>query len=83
MAIDVIARPADKCMSLVCDAPAPAITSVAMIGATIRASLEDGSIMDIGELTDSMRLDVERCSICVVTEMDGNAVVAFRQVDFQ
>jgi hypothetical protein len=49
----------------------------------IRASLEDGTFMEIGELTDSMRLDVERCAICIVIEMNGDAVVASRQVDFR
>jgi hypothetical protein len=49
----------------------------------VRASLEDGTFMEIGELTDSMRLDVERCEICIVIEMDGDAVVASRQVDFR
>lgn len=81
MAIDVIAS--GNCMSLVCDAPAPLISSVVLIGATIRASMEDGSIVDIGDLTDSMRLDVEECTICVVTEMNGDAVIGSRQVDFQ
>jgi hypothetical protein len=83
MAMDLIARPSDKCLSLVYDAPAPSINSIAISGADIRASLEDGTVMVIGELTDSMRLDVERCSICIVIEMNGDTVVASRQVDFR
>jgi hypothetical protein len=90
VAIDLIARPYDSedgdpkgCLSIVCDAPAPAIKSIATSGAMVRASLEDGTFMEIGELTDSMRLDVERCAICIVIEMDGDAVVASRQVDFR
>jgi hypothetical protein len=92
VAIDLIARPSGSespgqeqqgCLSVVCDAPAPAIKSIAISGAMIRASLEDGTFMEIGELTDSMRLDVERCAICIVIEMNGDAVVASRQVDFR
>jgi hypothetical protein len=82
MAIDVIARPADRVLLIVCDTGSLAITSVAMRGSTILAVLEDGGVMDIGDLSESMRLDAGRCRICIVIEMDGDTVIGSRRVDF-
>lgn len=82
MAIDVIVRPSDRCLSIVCDRLPATIISVAMIGSTIRTFLSDGSVMDLGELTEDMRLDAGRCSICIVIEMDGYAAIGSRRVGF-
>jgi hypothetical protein len=83
MAIDLVARPSDGCLSVVCDAPAPAIEAISMSGNSIRALLGDGAVMEIGELTDSMRLDAGRCNICIVIEMNGDSVIGSRRVNFR
>ena len=82
MAIDVIVRPSDRCVSIVCDRLSSMIISVAIAGSTIRAFLADGSVMDLGELTEDMRLDAGRCSICIVIEMDGYTAIGSRRVYF-
>lgn len=81
MAIDVIVRPSDQCVSIVCDRLHSTIISVAIHGSTIRAVLEDGSVMEIGDLTDDMRLDAGQCSTCTVIEMDGYTAIGSRRVE--
>lgn len=82
MAIDVIVRPEGSCISIVSDRLKTPITSVAIIGSTIRADLEDGTVMPLGELTEDMRLDAGRCTLCFVIEMEGYTAIGSRRVDF-
>lgn len=81
MAVDIIIRPEGRCITLAFDVDMKPISALLIGGPTVRARFEDGEYMDFGPLTEAMRLDAEKCSICVVAKLDGDKIEYSHKVD--
>lgn len=82
MAVDVIIRDADGCLTVAFDVDMPGITAVELRKGALVAHFNDGYELELGTLADSMRLAAKTCSICVIVLIDGDRVGYSRQVDF-
>lgn len=82
MAIDIVTRPSDECMTVVMDDEHQRIDGLILTGSVLEAESESGNWI-IGELKKQMLEDVEKCSVAVVVTMDTDLVKSSTRVPFK
>lgn len=82
MAIDIVTRPSDECMTVVMDDRHQRIDGLILTGSVLKAESESGNWI-IGELKKQMLEDAEKCSVAVVVTMDTDLVKSSTRVPFK
>lgn len=81
MAIDVVVRPAGKCITLVCDLGTPIADAVILNDQNLHYSVNDDYVL-VGQLTDAMTDDALLCETAVFVVMDGDFIHSSKSVPF-
>ncbi|MTH95284.1 hypothetical protein [Roseibium sp. RKSG952] len=82
MAIDIIARPSDECITVVMDEGERKIEELTLRGAELEAGAELRRWV-IGSLEDDVLTDAQACSVAVVVTMAGDVVTSSKRVTFE
>ena len=81
MAIDIVTRPSDECMTVVMDEGYQRIDGLILNGSVLEAVSVAGNWV-IGELKKQMLEDAEKCSVAVVVTMEMDLVKSSTRVPF-